>query len=187
MREGRRKSEDELLQILEVARIDHEEYDPPRSMLTEQDCHDMMGMASRMYRSLEEPQEFFREGPTPSYGRFRAQTSTLNVAKILLLKKKHYGLHTIWATCMEGRQAGDINKMLGGELKGLIEAADEGLCITRHEAVRMRGRHALGNEVKLRQCKYFRSGYCRTSVDCEFLHMKLENELGPRDEVFTDF
>ena len=60
--EDRRKSEKQLLEILEIARIDHEEYDPPRSTLVEQDYHDMMGMASRCYQDLDEPDEYFRAG-----------------------------------------------------------------------------------------------------------------------------
>ena len=62
----RRKSEKQLLEILEIARIDHEQYDPPRSALVEQDYHDMMGMASRCYQDLDEPEEYLRGGdPRP--------------------------------------------------------------------------------------------------------------------------
>ena len=101
-------------------------------------------------------------GETPAYARFRAKTSTLKVAKMLLLKKRNYGLHSIWASCIDGREARGINNMLGGELKELLDATKEGLCITKQGANRFKGYHTQGAPMKLRVCKYFKDGYCRS-------------------------
>ena len=55
VREHPRKSEDELLHILTTARFNYETHDPPRTSLTVADFRDMMGMAARVYRTLDEP------------------------------------------------------------------------------------------------------------------------------------
>ena len=187
-KDRKRKSEGELMSILEVARVNHETHDPPMTSLTVDDFKDMMGMATRVYKDVGEPQMWFCPGPTPGYTRFRAQTSTLNVAKILLLKSMNCGFHNLWAACMEGKPARDVNKMLGGELKELIEASEAGLCVTHYEATRTRQRHREGAPVAMRICKYeLGRSSCRDEDDCPFLHAKYEQNLTNYDRLFTNF
>ena len=141
-----------------------------------------------MHGDLDEPKEFYEAGRTPTYMRFRMKTSTLNVAKILLLKKRNYGLHQLWAKCMDGRQAKKVNGLLGGELRDLVEATDKGMVVTRREAMRVRTNYHgnYGEGVRFKMCHFFSAANCRDEGECPLLHMTNEADLG-REEIFTDF
>lgn len=114
--------------MINAARHD---YDVCRRLDT-QTYYDMMGVTSRLHKgTLDEPEMYYRPGKTPNYVEFRASTSALNVAKIMLLQHKDHGMHQLWAHTLAKREAkASVNSMLGGEIGDLLAIADANEVLT---------------------------------------------------------
>ena len=183
---GGRKGEQELLELIEKARTD---YDVGKR-LERQVYYDMMGVTSRLHKGpFDEPKEFYRPGNTPSYMEFRAKTSALNVAKIMLLQHRDHGLHQVWAHCMSQRRADtSVNGFLGNEVGSLVKLAEQDEVVTVAEANRIRRNYEDRKEIKFAKChEWDKEGECARGAECRYMHTKKTRDLGRHETIFTEF
>ena len=164
--------------------------------LDKKDFFDMMGCVSRLKKDkddFERGAPYAGEGRAGTYEEFRAKTSYLNLAKLLLLRRLCPGAEDLWAAVLNGRSTrtgGSVDGMLGKELELLTNAVESGFVITAEEAERVRTRYAKrgADAVDPKPCDaYMTRRSCKYGQDCKYVHMIEEKDLGPEDTIYAGF
>ena len=109
---------------------------------------------------LQDPITYDGPSDTQRYVEFRKKTTSLNVAKMLLLRHTYAGLEELWTVVMSGRPAQNVNKLLGAELEHLLEVAEAGYVVCQEEVLRM----------WMPSASHIRSSRSRHSLESSCLH-----------------
>ena len=142
---------------------------------------DMIGVCSRLHNShgskFEKATRYAAPGECPRYAEFRRYTTSINVAKVLMLESAEPGLEDIWGATMNRRNAREgIDAMLGSELGHLLEWAGRGFYATVSEARRIRKRYESNPRSMIpRMCKdWGNTDRCSYGEDCTHLHLSCD-------------
>ena len=141
---------------------------------TLEDIKDMLDLTYRSYESgtLRDPQQWNRGGTTPGIANYMGQASQINVIKMMKLAMINREMWKLYGDLMGGRQANNIDHVIGRELDGLI-AAEPDAELDPLEARRMRRKHAQDpDSIWCAVCKYWwRDRECKKGAYCEAWHV----------------
>ena len=126
---------DELWRLLDLMRINAS----ASKDYTEQDLMDLLHMVVKAHKedTLMDFGTFNGAGTCPRFCDYRRQCSALNLVKMEILEKRNARLFCLFGSTVEGRDARNLNKMLGDDVTKLMEMAHE-FSLTNDEEERFR-------------------------------------------------